>query len=470
MKLVQPLLFSFLNVFAFHSADAQQIYKSNHYGGPGTQYLYNAMYGFNQDSMLTRTGEDLTWDITGYTGINTHLSKIVTKESAFDFFTYLTICGLGGTSSLDCVTIWGNTDQAWLTPDTVQLFQFQLTKPQRYQKRTNSLLLENFLGFTGSLGGATASAVVVYSNPDTILHFPVTFGDQFTSSIQWSIDLSSVGQNIKYVSHQHRSTNMDAWGDLITPLQTFENTVRMHSIVERYDTLTTDTAIVPLHVRQVEYMWFDTLYKLPVMVANGIINDTTVDLASIQYLWDKTCAAPTWTASIASDTYSIDSSGSVTIAFTIDHSNADEYTWEWGDGQVTTTTGSTTHTFTEAGAYSVGLTGCMTNCLPLNSCSYDILDFVILGDQTLPGEDRGIKIYPNPVADQINLFIPEAIGSSQYRIVDMNGRQVQSGNAKSGLNNLRSDSLPEGMYAIQVRPIDPLSKYNYHLRFIVARQ
>jgi len=469
MNHIKLSLLSLLTAIVFNPAVAQQQYASKQYGGPGTQYLYNSMYGYNQDSLLTRKGTDLVWDITDYTSINTQLSNIVTKESAFDFFAYLTICQLGGTSSLDCISIWGNTDQAWLVPDTTYLFQFQLTNPQRYQKRTNTRLFENFLGFTADIGGSNTPAVVVYSNPDTILHFPVVYGDHFTSDIRWAIDLTPVGQNIQYKSHQTRSTSIDAWGDLITPLQTFENTIRMHSIVERYDTLTNDTATIPLHVKQVEYMWFDTLYKLPVMVANGILNDTTVNLSTIQYLWDKTCAAPTWSASVASDTYTIDSTGAVTIDFTITNGNADEYTWDWGDGQFSTTTGSTTHTYSEPGVYEVGLTACMTNCLPLNSCSYDILDFVILSDQTISGEESGIRIYPNPVGAQINLFIPEAIGSSHFVVLDMEGKQVLNGSLNSGVNSIGSTSLAEGIYAVQIQPDRPDAKYNYALRFIVLK-
>jgi PKD repeat protein len=469
MKPTRIFLFSLLTLVTVARSHAQQEYLSKHYGNPGTTYLYNAVYGFNQDSMLIQSGPDLTWDLSN-TNVTTHLSKIVTKEQAFDYFTYLTICNFGGTSVFDCANIWNSTDQAWVNIDTLTLFNFSLTNSQRYQKRTNTLLLENFLGFKADIGSGQTPAVVVYSNPDTILHFPVVYGDHYTSSIHWQVDLNPVGQNTQYYSHQTRSTTIDGWGKIITPLQTFENTVRMRSEILRVDTLTTDAGDMPINIRQVEYMWFDTAYKLPVMIALGVITDTSEVLSSIQYLWDKTCAAPTWTASVANDTYTIDSTGSVTIDFTIDNGNADEYTWDWGDGQVTTTTGSTTHTFTEPGMYEVGLTACMTNCLPLNSCSFDLLDFVILADHTLPGEESGIKIYPNPVGSQINLFVPEAIGSSHFIVMDMNGKEVLKGLSSIGLNSFSSSLLPDGMYAMQIMPEDSKQRHNYALRFIVARQ
>jgi len=465
MQISRIGLISLITVWATTQLTAQQVYNWQHYGSPGTQYLYNPVFGFIQDSMLIQAGEDRTWDLSN-TDVETQLSKIITKEAAFDYFTYLTICNFGGTDVFNCVTIWGNTDQAWVNTDTLTLFNFSLYNSQRFQKRTNSFLLENFLGFTADIGGGNQPAVVVYNHPDTILHFPVVYDDHYTSSIQWQIDLNPVGQDVEYYSHQSRTTTIDAWGDVITPLQTFENTVRMRSEILRNDTLVTSGSQTPVHVRQVEYMWLDTNYKLPVMIALGVVTDSTEELTSIQYLWDKTCAVPTWTASTSSDTYTIDSTGAVTVEFIIENSNADEYAWDWGDGQVDTTSGSTTHTYTESGVYEVGLTACMTNCLPLNSCSYDILDFIILSDHTIPGEERGIKIYPNPVGSELNVFIPEVIGTSKFTILDINGREVFSGNVNSGQNEFSTSALPKGMYAMLIS--NTASRHNYSIRFIVG--
>ena len=464
MKFSRITLISLITIWATIQSDAQQVYDWQHYGSPGTQYLYVPVYGFNQDSMLIQPGADLTWDLSN-TDVKTQLSRIITKEAAFDYFTYLTICNFGGTDVFNCVTIWGNTDQAWVNTDTLTLFQFSLYNSQRFQRKTNTHLLENFLGFTADIGGGNQPAVVVYNHPDTILHFPVVYDDHYTSSIQWQIDLNPVGQDVQYYSHQSRTTSIDAWGDVITPLQTFENTIRMRSEILRNDTLYTSGGNTPVNVRQVEYMWLDTNYKLPIMLALGVVTDSTEELTSIQYLWDKTCAVPTWSASTSSDTYTIDSTGAVTVEFIIENSNADEYIWDWGDGQVDTTSGSTTHTYTEPGVYEVGLIACMTNCLPLNSCSFDILDFIILSDHTLPGEENGIKIYPNPVGTELNFFIPEAIGKSKFQVVDMNGREVLSGYVNSGQNEFSTSSLAEGLYSILIRS----KMNNYMMRFMVSK-
>ena len=163
----------------------------------------------------------------------------------------------------------------------------------------------------------------------------------------------------------------------------------------------------------------------------------------------------------------IDSSGSVTVEFIIDNPNADEYTWDWGDGTYTTTSGSTSHTFSTPGEYVVGITGCMTNCLPLNSCAYDIVEFIVLSNETVPGEAVGIMIFPNPVNESVNMFIPEAIGASSYSVIDMNGRVVMRGQLKPGSNRMEIDAAA-GMYTVQVKPESQHVKNDYFMRFIVA--
>jgi len=99
------------------------------------------------------------------------------------------------------------------------------------------------------------------------------------------------------------------------------------------------------------------------------------------------------------------------------------------------------------------------------------LEFEILtGIETIAGEKAGIKIYPNPVGSQINLFLPEAIGPSQFIIMDMNGREVLTGVALSGVNSVAASSLPEGIYSVQIRPKVMNLQHHYALRFIVLKQ
>jgi hypothetical protein len=466
--MIKSLALGFTLAFSFLSSiSAQQVYQSADYGGQGTIYLYNRLFGFNQDTAIIKAGADITWDLTAAVDLNTHASEIVSPDQGIDFFTFLTICALSGHNFIECSSTWANTQQAWVLQDSISLFDFVLEDLKRFQRKTNNYLLENFIGFNVDLGGTSQGAVIVYNNPDTILHFPVVYGDEYTSNTSWALDLASTGQNIQYQSQQYRTTSIDAWGTLVTPYQTFTDVVRMRSVIERQDSITTDSFSFPINISQIEYMWFDTAYKLPVMVANGVITDTSEVLGTIEYLYDSVCESPTWSISTDSVQYVLDANGAVTVTFTVNDNNADEFTWDWGNGEVEVTTGTVSHTFTEPGIISVGVQGCMTNCLPLNSCIFDIVDFEILvSTPPIPGEDAGIRLYPNPVQETMQIVIPDHLGALNVSIIDMSGKEWSKSTLHTGINIMSAESLPAGMYTMKAVGAG-IEEASYYVRFVV---
>jgi hypothetical protein len=466
MKIFKPLCL-LLCLFLFNHIQSQQSYKSGHYATPGTMYLYNRLTGLPPQQTITQAGAGITWDLTSNTELNTHLTEMVFPSQVIDQFTFFTICGLGGNSTLECITIWGNTQQALLSQDSLDLFGFSLQDLQRFQRKTNSYLLENFFGFNVDLGGLPTQAVIVYNDPDTILQFPVEYGNSWNSNIGWSIDLSITGQNIMYKSEQSRSAEVDAWGTIMTPYDTFKNVIRLRSEVVHVDTLYTDTINLPVNITQVEYLWFDTLYRLPVMIANGVVTDTAEIITVVEYIYEDTCDAPTWDLVIAADTFFTDVNGEVTVFFEITNSNANTYDWDFGDGTFETTEGSVSHTFTVAGNYSVGVTGCMTHCLPLNSCTSDIIDFEILTSiDAVPGEEIGITLFPNPVSDLLTVRMPSGFQGYEVFIIDIHGRLVHSALSITDQISFDCKALPEGVYTLLVRDPAYQSHQQYYLRFV----
>lgn len=432
---------------------AQQVYKVNDYGKPGDIYLYNRIPAV-QTAVVLQTGTNITWDLRANMNLNTHVSQIVTPSEGIDQVTFLGVCTLGGNTILECLNVWSNTEQALLVPDTLSLFAFSLTKLQRYQNKTTNQLLENFFGFTTDLGGAETKAAIVYQSVDTILKFPVTYGNSWTSNIKWGIDLAATGQNIQYKSKQSRTTNIDSWGTIITPYDTFANVIRLRSEILREDTLYSDSVTLPFTLRQVEYMWFDTNYTLPVMTANGIATDSTDILSAVQYIYEATCPAPTWTVDADHHIYYIDSLGAVTVNFIFSNPNANEYSWDFGDNSTGTSSGNISHTYFAAGDYSIAVTGCMTNCLPQNSCTSMIIDFQIVDTVNsvliIPGDKLGIKLYPNPAKEYITIDVPSTLGPQYYEILDVSGRKVMDGTLTTGTTNIETDQIGNGVYALRI--------------------
>jgi hypothetical protein len=453
---------------------AQQVYQQSHYGEPGDIFLYNRFRPGALNDEITKAGAGVTWDLSTQAGFNTHANQILEKGEAINQFNFLSICSFGGLSTLECFEVWNETDQAVQLKDTLLLLDFILHDLQRYQTKVPNLLLENFIGFTVELSGTPTQAVIVYQIQDTILQFPVHYADAWTSHTEYGLDLNPAGQNILYHSRQSRITTIDGWGTLQTPYDTFENVLRLRSEILRIDTIVQDdTDTIALVADQIEYMWLDTNYSLPVMTGNGLIlPNGDVILNAVEYIYESTCAQPTWTVDPGEDVFYVDETGTAIVNFTIPNQNADSFIWDFGDGQIAESTGGISHVYNAPGVYTVAVQGCMTNCLPLNSCSVQITQFEILDTATsvirVNGEELGIRIFPNPVKEQLNLFIPASLGEQHFRIFDMAGRQVESGVIPAGQSTISTTAIANGMHTLQLTSTRNEHSPLAYIRFMVS--
>jgi hypothetical protein len=450
---------------------AQQVYDAHHYGMPGDAQVYNRFAPGQFNDILTEEGAGITWDLSSQAGLNLHINQVLEPSEAMNQFNFLAICSFGGFSPGDCFEIWDNTEQVTQLADTLLLLDFILHSLQRFQSRNENLLLENFIGFTVELAGTPTQAVIVYQNQDTITQFPVSYGNSWTSSTRYGLDLNPAGQNILYYSKQTRNTTIDAWGTLQTPFDTFENVIRLRSDILRVDTIIeNDTDTTFLVADQIEYMWLDTNFALPIMTANGLINENdSIILNAVEYVFQESCPEPTWEVDPGGILFYTDTAGNATVHFVINNSNADTYSWNFGDGQFEETTGDVSHTYNAPGVYTVSIAGCMANCLPLNSCSTQFITFEVLDTTTsivhIEGDKVGIKLFPNPVSQSLNLFIPATLGEQQFSIFDLNGKTVYSGTIPYGNVSMDTDRCANGLYTIQFRSGQQVA----YMRFQVIR-
>ncbi len=116
----------------------------------------------------------------------------------------------------------------------------------------------------------------------------------------------------------------------------------------------------------------------------------------------------------------------------------------------------------------------MTNCLPINSCSFQLIDFEIIDTTTfvtnVDGKSLGITVFPNPATDRINLFIPSSLGDQQYAILDMTGGIVVSGITNSGNTSIDAVTIPDGIYTLQIRPVSNPNARVAYVRVIVMKE
>ena len=455
---------------------AQQVYQQSHYGEPGDIYLYNRFRPGPLNDEITKAGADVTWDLNAQAGFNTHANQILEKGEAINQFTFLSICSFGGLSTLECFEVWNETDQAVQLKDTLLLLDFILHDLQRYQTTAPNLLLENFIGFTVELSGTPTQAVIVYQIQDTILQFPVHYADAWTSHTEYGLDLNPAGQNILYHSKQSRITTIDGWGTLQTPYDTFENVLRLRSEILRIDTIVQDnTDTITLIADQIEYMWLDTNYTLPVMTGNGLIlPNGDVVLNAVEYIYESACAEPTWTVDPGDDVFYIDETGTVTVNFTLLDQNADNFIWDFGDGQIGESTGNISHQYSAPGVYSVAVQGCMANCLPLNSCAVQFISFEIVDSTTANGNiesnKQGVRVFPNPARENLHIYLPSGVGSQFYRIINTTGYVIKEGMLNEGTNTIDAKDLASGLYTLQMSALRNPGKRSTFTRLLILKE
>ena len=142
---------------------------------------------------------------------------------------------------------------------------------------------------------------------------------------------------------------------------------------------------------------------------------------------------------------------STTATFTNTSSNANDYAWDFGDGQSSTQT-SPVHTYASAGTFTVRL-------IASNDCGSDTVTSVLTisttGGLADAAEAGSISIYPNPAGSVINLSLHTGIrANGRYELMNIVGDVVQAGSLlfypERPSISLNVQSLSPGIYFIRL--------------------
>ncbi len=119
------------------------------------------------------------------------------------------------------------------------------------------------LGFALSISGIPLP--VKYNQPDVYYEFPLNYQNEFSGFSNYSFEISGL---FHMSGWKERSTEVDGWGEVITPFGSFE-CLRLKSEVIRYDSIFIDTlgTGIPLMRNYIEYKWLGKNLGLPIISA-----------------------------------------------------------------------------------------------------------------------------------------------------------------------------------------------------------
>ncbi|MFM9950592.1 MAG: T9SS-dependent M36 family metallopeptidase [Saprospiraceae bacterium] len=141
-------------------------------------------------------------------------------------------------------------------------------------------------------------------------------------------------------------------------------------------------------------------------------------------------------------------SDNLNVNFTDNSSGVpNSWSWNFGDGTAASTDQNPTHSYTEAGIYLVELTVSNGTC---SSTSRQEVTVGITGTND-PDEAYGLKVYPNPAGDAVNIELLQAISSQTgLEIRDAAGRLVLSQILRDQRTSVNTSSFAAGVYQFRV--------------------
>lgn len=129
------------------------------------------------------------------------------------------------------------------------------------------------------------------------------------------------------------------------------------------------------------------------------------------------------------------------ITFTNSSSNANIYTWNFGDGE-TSNEINPIHTFSSTGTFVVELTA-------ENSCGTDVSNttIIIVSSQDIKSNED-VNIYPNPTNS--NIFIEASNAFTSYQISDISGKIILTDDINSSITKIDMSNYSKGIYFIKL--------------------
>lgn len=110
----------------------------------------------------------------------------------------------------------------------------------------------------------------IYSSPDVVYQFPITFGntDSSVSGYEVTIPLGGIIGDVTFKRNQKRVNVVDGWGSIVTPAGNFD-VLRVKSSIDRVDSLITALAPIGFPSKPIEHKWLGKTKKIPVFQTNG---------------------------------------------------------------------------------------------------------------------------------------------------------------------------------------------------------
>jgi hypothetical protein len=439
---------------------SQVQYYADDFAEPGASALVSSAGAIQIAGMnFMDTGEDFTWQYLGLDAENQSYNNYLSPDMNGFKESFILLCIANGGNLLGCLDTWN--DLAYISQtenDTLNLGGVSIASLTTIYDKTDEALVQTMTaGLIGTDDGFLP-VVIELEDHDTILSFPIEYGQTFTSHGRYVIDLTQLGEDFKYTSDRTTVTTVDGYGALELPWKTYNSVLRLKKETVVNDTLIVNGTILenPLN-NEVTYQWFDTGEEMAVMEVSGykIFGGLEV-YTNAGYLDTVRCLQPSalfFTSPIFPALNP--ETGESLVAFNNMSSNATDWEWDFGDPESGSSNYSTEmnpeHVYYSEGTYTVSLTATNNSCTPAKT---DFIAIPVVVSDTVSTDisensPEGINLSPNPFQGSFSISNMNQFDMN-YRIISVSGSVVLQGISEAGSKEfITLGACEPGLYQVQ---------------------
>ena len=333
------LIAGFITLFSSNLL-GQSSYQSSNYASIGDSvFLTSAQTGSTDFSI---TGPNVIWDYSGLVGTGQRLLEFrAPNQTGFSPAQWPYIQNLSNVNL-------SSTDQA-----SVSVGTFQYSEPNDYFLLSANDLRQKAVSSKLTINNTSFSLKTVYSTPDVVFRFPMTYGNPQDSSLAFYV--SSI-PNVYYKETElKRKNTLDSWGILTTPYGTFTDCIRLNSEIVRIDSMSVDTIGFAKDTSVYrELYWFHPSIEFPLLtVRENLVNGVYIT-SSIEYYDDQQFFQPNAMFAYLPVLPQVGD----TVSFQNISTNSTSYAWKFNDSASAADTSfliNPDHVFSLAGTYTVRL-------------------------------------------------------------------------------------------------------------------
>lgn len=419
---------------------AQPVITNQHMPSSGDTLRYSLANTTGVDAQESSNGANQTWDFSGLTLSRQDIASYLSANKTTYAFYFFNQIGLKTADSLGAGPIMFRNIYSFYT-------------------KNSSVFKAEGLGYTYSSIPLAAN----YSDEDEIYQFPLEYHDSDVSTFKFKFSIP--GNLFSLVQSGTRVNYADGYGTVVTPYKTYNNVLRVKTVINETDTLISSLAKIPIPRRTISYKYLSTSEKIPVLEITGNDQSGTFIITEIRYRDQYRATINPFKPRAnytVNKTTGIAGKDTFTFIDVTSTPPSTSRTWSFTPsagvsfvGGTSATSGTAKVMFSQSGTYSVKLS--VTAITGTDDTS--TTNLINIGVNNTNNANREIVLHPNPVKDY---FVVNQPGITWVYIYDISGKEVLSC-AASPDKAIEISGLNRGIYFIKIKG----NEGSYHSKILI---